>query len=544
MPNRPLINASRRQHAARRGWHTLDAALRRSCSYRHPAGRIRRIETHISVVYLAGRFAYKIKKPVDLGFVDFTRIEGRRRACHEECRLNRRLAEPIYIAVVPIVRVGRTCMLNAQGHPVDYAVTMRRFNERHVFSNLLAAGELGVDIIESAADRLAHFHRCTPRSPPRRAYGLADQVQTQVHAILAALDRESAETVAAEVRAWCGLEFARLAEHIDARCAQGFVRECHGDLHLENVVLAGRNVLMFDCIEFSEALRWIDVISDLAFLYMDLHAHDRPDLGTRLLNRWLRATGDFAGLRAIRLYIVYRALVRALVETLKARNAEGADGRTRASRYLQWALEAVRERQPCLLLCHGYSGSGKSAASAALAPLIGAIRLSSDIERKRPAPFAPLLERALSRDAYLPEAVDFQYATLLSLTHQVLEAGYCALVDASFLHHEHRSRFAALARSMQLPLVILDFRAAPSCLQRRVRERSMGAYQPSDANETVLARQLENADPLTREELSSTVVFATDVPIASFEEPAYWKPLLARLHRAGGLHDEREETQW
>jgi aminoglycoside phosphotransferase family enzyme/predicted kinase len=495
-------------------------------------------------VYLAGRFAYKIKKPVDLGFVDFTRIEGRRRACREEYRLNRRLAKPIYVGVVPIVRVGRTYLLNTRGCPVDYAVKMKRFDERRIFSNLLAAGELGVDIIESAADRLALFHRCTSRSPPRRAYGSANQVQTQVHAILAELDRESAGIVPAEVRAWCGLELARLAEHIDARRAKGFVRECHGDLHLENVVLAGRDILMFDCIEFSEVLRWIDVVNDLAFLCMDLRAHDRPDLETRLLNRWLLATGDFAGLRAIRLYIVYRALVRALVETLKARSAEGVGGPKRASGYLQCAVKAVRERQPCLLLCHGYSGSGKSAASTALAPLIGAIRLSSDIERKRAAPFAPLLERSLTHGAYLPEAVDVQYARLLNLAHHVLEAGYCALVDASFLYHEHRSRFVAFARSMQVPLLILDFRAAPDCLQRRVRQRAMGPYQPSDADETVLALQLANADPLTREELSSTVVFDTDVPIASFEEPAYWSPLLARLHHGGALHDERKERQW
>ncbi len=529
-PIRRSLHVQYRERVARRGWLRIDAALQRPCSYRHPAGRIRRIETHISVIYLAGRFAYKIKKPVDLGFVDFTGAVARQYYCNEEVRLNRRLAHELYLGVAPVVRVGRICKVGAHGQPVEHAVRMKRFDERALFSRLLARGELGFGQVARVAERLAAFHRSSCATPPRRMLGTATFVRAQMETVLTSLEREAGALLPTGVRQWCEREAVRLAAHFEARRAGGFVRECHGDLHLDNIVGTGKDAMMFDCIEFSDALRWIDVASDLAFLMMDLQAHGRDDLASALLNRWLQQTGDFGALPTLRFYLVYRALVRALVELLKARRSSAVDGLAPAQVYVACAARLVSAPQPYLLLCHGYSGSGKSMASEALATNIGAIRLSSDTERKRPHPFAPPDHRALPNAAYSRKAIDSHYGTLLAITCRVLEAGYPVVVDATFLKQRHRVRFIELACVFDVPVFLLDFHTSPQQLAERVRTRATDPCQSSDANTAVLVRQLANEEPLTPDEAALTVAFDTDVPLSALQHATYWQRLMDRLH--------------
>jgi predicted kinase len=287
---------------------------------------------------------------------------------------------------------------------------------------------------------------------------------------------------------------------------------------------------MFDCIEFSDALRWIDVASDLAFPLMDLQAHARGDLASALLNGWLQETGDFRALPALRFYIVYRALVRALVEALKARGPSAVDGLARARNYVACAARIASAPEPYLLLCHGYSGSGKSMASEALAIRLCAIRLSSDTERKRAHPFAPPDLQALPAVAYSRKAVDSHYDALLAIARRVVEAGYPVLVDATFLKQRHRLSFIELARAFDVPVFLLDFHTSVRQLAERVRKRAMDPGQSSDANAAVLVRQLANEEPLTPDEVALTVAFDTDVPLGAFQRARYWKPLLIRLH--------------
>jgi aminoglycoside phosphotransferase family enzyme/predicted kinase len=519
------VRTSIHERQAVHDWRTIDAALRRSCTYRHPAGHIRRIETHISVVYLAGRHAYKINKPVKLGVADFTTLPARQQCCEDEVRLNRRLAKGLYTGVVPLTRAGRTAVLGGDRHVIGHAVRMRQFDDGCLFSDLLSAGRLGVDAIERVADRLASFHRSIPTIAPRREYGTAHLFQAQLSDTLGALEGAGVG-VPSVIRNWCDSELGRLANDLEERRRLGFVRECHGDLHLDNIVQTGHDVLIFDCVAFSESLRWIDVMNDVAFLIMDLQAHGRPDLAARFLSRWLLLTGDFSGLRVLRLYIVYRALVRTLVETLKARGKHSAE---RARRYLDCAIEAIQPRRPFLLLCHGFSGSGKSVASAELAPLIGAIRISSDTERKRDRPLQPAEERALPRSAYTRCAIDTHYKRLRMLTSQVIEAGYTVIVDATFLKSDNRHRFFELADTLSVPVLVLDFHASTTSLFRRIRDRNLELHRLTDANEQVLVRQLANEDPLTLEEVASTLFFDTDVPRTAFCQRAYWMPLISRL---------------
>ncbi|MBM5654033.1 AAA family ATPase [Burkholderia pseudomallei] len=523
-----------RERAARRLSRDIDAALRRASTYPHPAGPIVRIETHLSVVYLVGRFAYKRLKPFDFGFANFTELAARRRACEAELALNRPLAAPIYLAAGPLVRRARGLRLFGAGAAVDHVVRMRRFDERMLFSRLLARGALDAADIDAAATRLAAYHLHAPRDIPRRAYGSARELRRQLDDMLAPLERALGAALPASLRAWCVRRCDELAAHLDARRADGYVRACHGDLHLNNVVKRGRDALMFDCIDFDDALRWIDVINDLSFLLMDLHAHDRAALAHRLLNRWLDETGDFAGLAALPLYVAYRALVRALVATMRA----GGDAAARAARierarrYVDVAAHAARARRPCLLLCHGYSGSGKSVASRALADVSGAIRLSSDSERKRARPFAAVDARPLPASAYTPQQIDAQYERLRALASDVLRAGYTALVDATFLSHARRARFFALARELGVPVYVLDFHASRACLERRVDARAAARDDRSDAGAAVLATQRASADPLDADERARTIGFDTDVPLATLRSAGYWRPVLDALDAA------------
>ncbi|ONB80424.1 bifunctional aminoglycoside phosphotransferase/ATP-binding protein [Burkholderia pseudomallei] len=523
-----------RERAARRLSRDIDAALRRASTYPHPAGPIVRIETHLSVVYLVGRFAYKRLKPFDFGFANFSELAARRRACEAELALNRPLAAPIYLAAGPLVRRARGLRLFGAGAAVDHVVRMRRFDERMLFSRLLARGALDAADIDAAATRLAAYHLHAPRDIPRRAYGSARELRRQLDDMLAPLERALGAALPASLRAWCVRRCDELAAHLDARRADGYVRACHGDLHLNNVVKRGRAALMFDCIDFDDALRWIDVINDLSFLLMDLHAHDRAALAHRLLNRWLDETGDFAGLAALPLYVAYRALVRALVATMRA----GGDAAARAARierarrYVDVAAHAARARRPCLLLCHGYSGSGKSVASRALADVSGAIRLSSDSERKRARPFAAVDARPLPASAYTPQQIDAQYERLRALARDVLRAGYTALVDATFLSHARRARFFALARELGVPVYVLDFHASRACLERRVDARAAARDDRSDAGAAVLTTQRASADPLDADERARTIGFDTDVPLATLRSAGYWRPVLDALDAA------------
>lgn len=523
-----------RERAARRLSRDIDAALRRASTYPHPAGPIVRIETHLSVVYLVGRFAYKRLKPFDFGFANFSELAARRRACEAELALNRPLAAPIYLAAGPLVRRARGLRLFGAGAAVDHVVRMRRFDERMLFSRLLARGALDAADIDAAATRLAAYHLHAPRDIPRRAYGSARELRRQLDDMLAPLARALGAALPASLRAWCVRRCDELAAHLDARRADGYVRACHGDLHLNNVVKRGRDALMFDCIDFDDALRWIDVINDLSFLLMDLHAHDRAALAHRLLNRWLDETGDFAGLAALPLYVAYRALVRALVATMRAGGDAAACAARieRARRYVDVAAHAARARRPCLLLCHGYSGSGKSVASRALADVSGAIRLSSDSERKRARPFAAVDARPLPASAYTPQQIDAQYERLRALARDVLRAGYTALVDATFLSHARRARFFALARELGVPVYVLDFHASRACLERRVDARAAARDDRSDAGAAVLATQRASADPLDADERARTIGFDTDVPLATLRSAGYWRPVLDALDAA------------
>ncbi|ACB68617.1 conserved hypothetical protein [Burkholderia ambifaria MC40-6] len=510
----------------------FDRALSRPTTYPHPAGRIERIETHLSVVYLAGRYAYKRIKPVRLAFVDLVRAARRRRCALAECTLNRPFAGPLYLGVWPLVARGRRCAFAApvptggrrqrqQAALGEYVVRMRRFDARRMLSVRSASPDEGLADADALAAMLARLHLHAPRRAPRGYPGSAECVAAQCRPLLDALD--VAVTDEAALRAWYEAELTRIAPRLADRHAHGFVRACHGDLHLDNIVRWRNRILMFDCIEFDDTLRWIDVASDLAFALMDFSAHGREDCAHRLLSGWLARTGDHAALGVLPCYFVYRALVRALTASLRGDEA----ARARYLRIGSTMADARRDAQPVLLLCHGVSGSGKSLASRALAGRLGAIRLSSDVERKRSAGVPG--NTRLPRDTYSDTAIDRIYERLLSDAGVVLDSGYTAIVDATFLRERNRAAFISLAARLGVRVAILDFVAGQATLAARVAARAACGCDASDADAAVLARQIEHADPLTELEAAIAIRFDTDCDVAAYGSHAFWAPLLAAL---------------
>lgn len=493
----------------------LIAALQDPARYPYPVGSVALIETHISFVLLTGVFAYKIKKAVDLGFVDYTRLEQRHFFCDEELRLNRRLAPQLYLEAVPICGTPQDPRFDTGGTPIEWAVKMAEFEQPALLDHVLARNGLTANHVAALAAMLAQFHDTAPVVDPAETHGDPTTVWAPVEANFTHFRAHPCAHTAqiAALESWCGREFDRLRQTFIQRKAAGFVRECHGDLHLGNIVLADGAPLVFDCIEFNPELRWIDIVCDLAFLVMDLSAHGRADYAWRLLNGWLEETGDYAALALLPFYQVYRALVRAKVAHLRAHDDNTAAAERQASlaklaAYLDYACAVIAPRPRALLIIHGFSGSGKSTLARAMAQTLGAVCLRSDVERKRLHGLPPLAQSGSAIDAglYLESATLATYERLATLADSVLGAGYPVIVDAACLQRGQRDLFHDLARQTGVPFLILDCAAEPETLRQRLSARS---GDPSEASVAVLARQYQRAEPLSEEERNFTLAIDT-----------------------------------
>lgn len=490
--------------------------------YPHAVDVVESIETHISTVLLAGAYAYKIKKPVELGFLDFTTLALRRHFCEEELRLNRRLAPGLYLDVVAIVGSAAAPQVIAADDPsasdaIEFAVKMRRFDQSALLDRMLAGGGLKPHHLDALAEAVAAFHASIACATDG-GYGTPESIAMpmrqnfeQIRPLLASAG-ETAELGALEI--WSIAAHRELVPLMEARKRAGYVRECHGDLHLGNITWIDEEIHIFDCIEFNPGLRWIDVINEVAFTVMDLAARGRADWGARFLNGYLEITGDYASLRLLPYYLVYRAMVRAKVARIRAAQTSGAPQRAALADYaehLRLARGFTAPRRAALIITHGVSGSGKSTATLPLVEQLGALRLRSDVERKR--------LHGLSRDAssgsrlnggiYGEAASMATYAQLGSLAVQTIEAGYPAIVDATFLRRARRSAFHAIAASLKVPCLILDFRADAAELRRRVSQRQAAGRDASEADLAVLERQLQEDEPIDADEADRTLVVDT-----------------------------------
>lgn len=479
-------------------------------------------DTHISWVLVAGGYAYKIKKAVKLDFLDCSTLAARRRLCEEELRLNRRLSPTLYVDVVAVTGDAAQPRLgdDGKGEAIEYAVRMHAFAQTALWSRRLDEGSLSVQEVDALADLLGRFHQQAAAASAGTAWGRPESLAATAAATFDAIARlapdQASQATLARLRAWDAAEHRRLAPEFAARKDAGMVRECHGDLHLGNIVTTGGGVGVFDCIEFSEPLRWIDVINDLAFAYMDLACRQRRDLATRLLNGYLAQTGDYAGLVLLAYYSMHRALVRCLVMLLRAAQAVSEVARDAARRealaYLAHAARLTGAPKPAVLITHGCSGSGKTTFSREAAALLGAVHLRSDIERKRLHGLQPLDRSGAAHASplYDADATRRTYERLLALTRAVAAAGMVALVDAAFLDAAQRRPFARYAARAKLPFRIFDLRASPAVMMQRLALRANAGADASDADAAVLARQLAHARPLSDAEMAHAIAVDAD----------------------------------
>ncbi len=497
---------------------TLIKALQNPELYDHPVQSFQVIETHISQVILTGDYAYKIKKPMDFGFLDFSTLERRKRFCEEELRLNSRLAADLYLDVVPITGTPEQPRLGGDGEAFEYAIRMRQFDQTELFDKRQEQGNLPADMLTNLARQVALFHDSLPPVADDKPLGTPEAVfaamQENFDQIRPLLDDKALLAQLDAQEAWTKTTFDRHRELIAARRDGGLVRECHGDLHLANITVFNDQVTVFDCIEFNEPFRWIDVINDLAFLLMDLESRREPVLANRVLNTYLEYRGDFEALALLPLYKAYRAMVRAKIALFTMGNpsltdAERAGLMQKYRDYAQLAEDYSAIPNCFLLATTGLSASGKTCVSAAMAGELDLIRLRSDVERKRLHGLGPLddSKSGIGTDLYSLEATEQTYQRLANLAGDLLASGLSVIIDAACLKESERTLFAEVAENRGAPFALLHCEAPEQMRRDWVRKRKGDA---SEATEELLDAQQSWFEPLTVAEKTHTVHLHTE----------------------------------
>jgi hypothetical protein len=479
----------------------------RPAFYPHSPRRVRLVQTHISWVFVAGERVYKLKKPVDFGFLDFSTQTRRARACRREVALNRRLAPDLYLGVVPIYGspLGGFS-LSPPGRVIEHAVVMRLLPQGRLLSALLARREADTADLRRVARRIAAFHaQAAPAAARWR----------RVAVLEANLRENFRQTVPFLGRTVSGGDYLLVWDYnhdflerrralLEKRLHDGRIRDGHGDLHAEHVWVGRAGVLAYDCIEFSDRIRQCDVAADIAFLYMDLLHHRRPDLAAALMGEYLRRTGDWEVRLLVPFYACYRAVVREKVESFRladpgipARSKRAAA--RRAAGYFRLARSlARRDARPRLIVVGGLPGSGKSTVARGFAGRIGAVCLASDVLRKELAGAAPgmRLPAAVGEGIYRPALTALTYRELLLQAGRHLRAGRSAVLDATFASAADRRHAAALARSAGGRCVCVECRCPARVARERLAARSRPDYAgASDAGWDVYRAMRRVFDP-------------------------------------------------
>jgi len=490
---------------------SLIERLCESSAYPHEVAAVELVETHISWLLLAGDYAYKIKKPVRLDFLDFSSLDKRRFYCEEELRLNRPWAPDIYQAVVPVTEEDGRARFGGKGEPIEFALRMRRFDQALRLDRLLEAGLLTIDDMSELGAAIAARHRDAPRVPEsrrERVLRLTREFMTDnFDALGGAIDDE----ILQPLHDWTVAGLDRHAALLAARFDGGRVRSCHGDLHLGNLVRLPTGITTFDCIEFNPDLRHIDVVADTAFLVMDLVERGRSDLAAHFLNRYLEATGDYEGVTVLDLFFVYRCLVRAKVAVIRSRERDDGGAAERDLReahdYCRMAARQATGHAPALVLMHGLSGSGKTRVAGELMAALPAIRIRSDVERRRIAGVGEQEDSGsdVGTGIYEPRMSDRVYERLVALASGVLESGHYVILDAAFLERRHREAATVMAQRAGVPAVIVDVTAPEIVLRERITRRALAESDASEADVAVLEHQLRTAEALSPGELRRTV---------------------------------------
>lgn len=472
---------------------TIERFLTDRGSFPGRPSRVELIQTHASWVALTPRFVYKIKKPVDLGFLDFSTLQKRRHYCEREVYLNSRLSPGCYLGVVPIARTPAGLRFGSAGKVVEYAVKMRRLGKGSFLLYRIEHGSAALRDLDRVAKSLARFYRAQKQTPSLAAWGEVSKLRISTNENFrqtVPLQGVTVSTCAwSAVRHFTNLFYRRHASLFSSRIRDGRIIDGHGDLRLEHIHLDARKVTIFDCIEFNDRFRHIDVVNDLAFLTMDLAFHGRSDLATHFAQRMAKTLQDRGMFRLLDFYQCYRAFVRGKVESLRAGEKEvppdqQAEGRRLAREYFRLALRyAVAGSEPMVLIVMGNAGSGKSSLAEKLGHELEWRVISSDRERKRLARVPLHLRGTLKERArlYSRSMTDRTYARLLEGAVREIEGRRAVILDATFGSRAVRSTFRKQLQRKGISFCFLEVQASIAEIKRRLRDRSRSAFEISDA---------------------------------------------------------------
>lgn len=476
------------------------------------------IQTHASFVLLTGDYTYKIKKPVNFGFLDYSTLEKRQHFCNEELLLNRRTAPEIYLEVLPIVQIGDSfqfCSNLPATTPaevaVEYALKMREFPQDSLLLSLLENGLLTEQIMADLGREVANFHSTAISNSYIRTFGEVSQIRAAIdnNYLISQKYIGGPQTQAQyqETKDYTDAFFAEHQELFNLRIANNKIRECHGDMHLRNIALWQEKILLFDCIEFNEPFRFVDVMYDVAFTVMDLESRGRRDLGNAFLNTYIEQTGDWEGLQLLPLYLSRQAYVRAkvtsfMLDDAAISTAQKAEISHTAAHYYKLAWEYTQPHRGKLTLMSGLSGSGKSTAARYLARRTGAIHIRSDAVRKHLGGI-PLNESG-GQDLYSDEMTAQTYGRLLELGIILADRGWDVILDAKFDRQNWRTDAINQAQSHGLPLQIIYCTAPIEVLRERLQQRRGDI---ADATAELLSSQQAAFEPFTElEQISVNIV--------------------------------------
>ena len=476
--------------------YQIDALLCPSI-YPDATSAVTLLHTHISWLVLTDTHVYKFKKPVDFGFLDFTTLEKRRFYCNEELRLNRRLSPDIYLGIAEL-REGNNGKLsfNGNGKLIDYAVKMVRLPEQRMMAKLLDEDKVYPADIIGIAQLVARFHDAAARGPRIDLFGTVEMIRANWDENLQQarpyLGRTISSLTLESIGSWAMKRLQKDEKLFRSRVADGFIRECDGDLHSENICLDG-TVHIFDCIEFSEKFRFTDTAADVAFMVMDLENHGRRNLADLFVTEYIAASGDRGIQEVLPLYLANRAFIRGKVESFRLDDRgipeiEKFAATKRAKKFFRLSRGyALREKLPfSLIMTCAPSGCGKSSMAAELAFQLGLEHFSTDIERKRMAGIAP---GEHGGDIYTPEWNRQTYQRLENLAREKLSKGSSVVIDGTFIRRSNRDAFAALARTAGCDLVILRLDCPPETVRKRLETRAQETYSYSDGTWEVYVQQ-------------------------------------------------------
>ena len=501
----------------------LIQSLLETTPYSHQCDRIELIETHISWILLTGPFAYKIKKPVNFGFLDFTALDARKQYCEAELKLNSRSAPELYIEVLAIGGTAKNPFIDVpDSDAIEYVIKMHQFKTEELFSELDEQHKLEFHHVDELADRVAEFHKHAQPATRESSFGAPDHLiipaKQNFEQIRERLSEPHHLAQLQHLEEWTMSSFEILSETMNERKALGFVRDCHGDLHLKNITLFRDRVTLFDCIEFNESFRWVDVVSDMAFLVMDLEERGLFHYANRFLSHYLEETGDYAGLKLLAFYKAYRAIVRAKISLFEMEDFRDQPEKLSAlwrkyQSYIDLAESCSALPNRFILTMHGVSGTGKSTVALRLVDKLGAIRIRSDVERKRLFQVDPYKhpDKELSRKLYSRESTELTYEKLALLSQHILESGLSVIVDATNLQKWQRDVLQKVADANGVPMVIADCQAAMSVIEAWIHQRENQDEDASDASFDIVDQQVQHQDPLNDEELTKTFVIHSDI---------------------------------